>query len=388
MTVTGVTSPEFLGWLAGTAMLYRVVPVRWRAFVPTAATAGFLALIDLQSLMLLSAMACIVGAVARSRGRWRSPSLLGGVCLIVLVLVGFKVMAPSAGMSSLQNSVLIPLGISFYSFRCVHVLLELYLDEIHDLPPATLLHYLFFLPVIAAGPIHRYPAFAAEEPAALPWATVSEGLERILYGYAKVIVISNYLISIKLFPWVMNDLTTDGALYQYLDCVKIGLNIYFQFAGYSDIAIGFALLLGHRVMENFDNPLIRTNIAAFWRSWHISLSSWCREYVFAGTYAVSRQRWLGILATMLAIGLWHGITWNYLAWGLYHGCGILVWQQSQKLKLFERIGLKKLAPAEHLLGWFLTFNFVMLGFALTKESDLLASLDVFRTIFQGVLSGV
>lgn len=388
MTVTGVTSPEFLGWLAGTAMLYWIVPGRWRAFVPTTATAAFLALTDPRSLMLLSAMACIVGAAARTHGRWRSPSLLGGAFLIILVLVGFKALTPSAGSLSLQDTVLIPLGISFYSFRCVHVLLELYLDEIRDLPPATLLHYLFFLPVIAAGPIHRYPAFAAEEPGAVPWAAVSEGLERILYGYAKVIVISNYLISVKLFPWAMRGLATDDALYQYLDCVRIGLNLYFQFAGYSDIAIGFALLLGHRVMENFDNPLLRTNIAAFWRSWHISLSSWCREYVFAGTYALSRQRWLGILATMLAIGLWHGISWNYLAWGFYHGCGILVWQYSQKLQLFEHLGLAKLAPARHLLGWFLTFNFVMLGFALTKEPDLLASLDVFRTIFQGVLPGV
>lgn len=388
MTVTGVTSPEFLGWLAGTAVLYRIVPLRWRAIVPTAATVGFLALADPRSLALLAAMACIVGAAARAHGRWRSPSLLGGAFLIILVLVAFKAVTPLAGAPALQDSVLIPLGISFYSFRCVHVLLELYLDEIRDLPSVTLLHYLFFLPVIAAGPIHRYPAFAAKEPAVMTWSAVSEGLERILYGYAKVIVISNYLISIKLFPWLMDGLATDGALYQYLDCVRIGLNLYFQFAGYSDIAIGFALILGHRVMENFDYPLLRTNIAAFWRSWHISLSSWCREYVFAGTYAVSRQRWLGILATMLAIGLWHGITWNYLAWGLYHGCGILAWQYSQKLKLFERLGLTQVAPVGHLLGWFLTFNFVMLGFALTKEPDLLASLDVFRIIFQGVLPGV
>ena len=385
MTVTGPTSLAFFGWLVGTVALYWIIPMRARPFVPTAATVAFLALVDPRSLGLLSVMALMVIGAAQIHGRWRAVGLLGSSFLIILVLVLFKVLVPPTELSA-SDQILFPLGLSFYTFRCVHVLIEVYLEEIRDLSPVGLIHYLFFLPVIAAGPIHRYPAFAAEHDPTVNWANVSEGLERILYGYAKIVFIGNYVITQKLFPYLMQRLETDSALYQYLDCLKTGLNLYFQFAGYSDIAIGFALLLGHRIIENFDNPLIRTNIGAFWRCWHISLSSWCREYVFAGTYALSRQRWLGVLMTMIAIGLWHGITWNFLAWGFYHGCGILIWQQSQKLRLSERLGIRPPEVVRQSIGWILTFNFVMLSFALTKEPDLLSALEVYRIIFAGVVS--
>lgn len=383
MTVTGATSLAFFGWLVGTVALYWIMPMRVRPFIPTAATVVFLALVDPRSLGLLSVMALLVIGAAQIHGRWRALVLLGSASLILLVLVLFKVLVPPANLSA-SEQILFPLGLSFYTFRCIHVLIEVYLEEIRDLSPIGLIHYLFFLPVIAAGPIHRYPAFAAEREATVTWANASEGFERILYGYAKIVFVGNYLVNVIIFPILMQGLKHDSALYQYLDCLKTGLNLYFQFAGYSDIAIGFALLLGHRIIENFDNPLIRTNIGAFWRCWHISLSSWCREYVFAGTYAVSRQRWLGVLMTMIAIGLWHGITWNFLAWGFYHGCGILIWQQSQKLRLSERLGFRPPEPVRLLFSWILTFNFVMLGFALTKEPDLLSALEVYKIIFTGV----
>ena len=215
---------------------------------------------------------------------------------------------------------------SFYALRCLHVLIESYLDEIQPPPPRELLAYLFFLPTIVAGPVHRYPPFAAQEPPSIDGPRVSEALERILYGYAKIVVISNYLLSAKLFPALKQQVAASSAAYQYLDCLDFGLNLYFQFSGYSDIAIAFALLLGRTVMENFDWPLLRTNLVDFWRTWHISVTSWCRHYVFTGVYAASRQRWLGMVATMLAIGLWHGLTLNFVAWGLYHGLGIVATQ--------------------------------------------------------------
>ena len=160
-------------------------------------------------------------------------------------------------------------------------------------------------------------------------------------------------------------------LIEYLECVAFGANIYFQFAGYSSVAIGFALLLGFRIIENFDHPFLRPNISAFWRCWHISLSSWCRDYVYMPVAASTRSVALGAVASMVVIGLWHEISLRYLAWGLYHAGGILVWQGFQRVKRRlprTRAQWARLAATAAAVA--LTFNFVMLSFAITKEASL------------------
>ena len=210
---------------------------------------------------------------------------------VVAVLFVFKALDPDRGW--LARGSIIPLGLSFYALRCIHVLIESSLEEIPPPPARDLLAYLFFLPTFVAGPVHRYPPFAAQEPPSIDGPRVSEALERILYGYAKIVVISNYLLSAKLFPALKQQVAASSAAYQYLDCLDFGLNLYFQFSGYSDIAIAFALLLGRWVMENFDWPLLRTNLVDFWRTWHISVTSWCREYVFTGVYAASPSAMAG-----------------------------------------------------------------------------------------------
>ena len=153
--------------------------------------------------------------------------------------------------------------------------------------------YLFFPATIFAGPIHRYPAFVSETEVRIDAQKVANGLERILYGYATIAILSNYLLSDLIMPYLFTGATEGSAAFHYLDALNHGATIYLQFAGYSDIAIGFALLLGHRVIENFNWPFLRTDISAFWRSWHISLSSWCREYVFTAVHALTRN---GVLA--------------------------------------------------------------------------------------------
>ena len=137
------------------------------------------------------------------------------------------------------------------------------------------------------------------------------------------------------------------------------------------------------MIENFDWPLLRTNLLDFWRTWHISVTSWCREYVFTGVYAAARQRWLGLVATMLAIGLWHGLTLNFVAWGLYHGLGIVAtqWWSNSVLRRQRFSGAAGLAVSA--AGWFVTFNFVIIGFAWTKEPDLASSLAVLRLLLTG-----
>jgi alginate O-acetyltransferase complex protein AlgI len=167
----------------------------------------------------------------------------------------------------------------------------------------------------------------------------------------------------------------------YLGCVQYGLNLYLQFSGYSDIAIGIAMLVGYRVPENFNWPFIATNIQTFWSRWHITLSHWCRDYVFQPVAAVSRSPHIGVIAAMLVLGMWHELSWRYLLWGAYHGLGLVVWRQFQTLKSSASFDFPpKLRPVGIVAGWFLTMNFVILSFALTRVHSLTDTWSIWMTI--------
>ena len=151
---------------------------------------------------------------------------------------------------------------------------------------------------------------------------LSEGLERLLYGMVKINFIGNYLLSFKLIQYADN--IDIPRLRVYLKLIAFTGNAYIQFSGFSDIAIGLGLIWGIRVMENFNWPFLATNMQEFWRRWHISLSSWCRDYIFQPIMAFSRNRWLALVASMLVLALWHDISWNYIFWGTFHSMLILL----------------------------------------------------------------
>ena len=314
----GVMNLGFLGWVAATVVLHWLAPGRLRPAVMILSTVGALAIADLRALLFLIGMTALTGAAVRASARWRDAAVLGAVASVLGVVLAFKLLETVPGEFA-SVSALIPLGLSFYSFRCAHLLIEVYLERIDPPGAADLIGYLFFPATIFAGPIHRYPAFVSDTRPGLDAQMVSDGLERILYGYAKIVILSNYLLSGHIMPYLFSGVGEGSAAYHYLDAFDHGATLYLQFAGYSDIAIGFALLLGKRVIENFNWPFLRTDITAFWRSWHISLSSWCREYVFTSVHAASRNGALAALATMLVIGLWHGATERSYLWTL-SGC--------------------------------------------------------------------
>jgi alginate O-acetyltransferase complex protein AlgI len=304
--------------------------------------------------------------------------------LVVLLLVGYKTAAARPALGA-PGAVIIPLGLSYYTFRCIHYLIEHYKARLAPHGFSQFVSYLFFYPTIIAGPIHRFNEFQ-RDLRRRRWdaRSFSLGCERILYGYAQIVVLGNWLVSVRLQQYIAGLDPSQQALVEYLECVMFGANIYFQFAGYSSVAIGFSLVLGFRIIENFDHPFIRPNIAAFWRCWHISLSSWCRDYVYVPVAASTRSVALGTVATMVVIGLWHELSPRYLAWGLYHAAGIVIWQAFQRVK--EHLPAAQ-APwargAASLAGVALTFNFVMLSFAITKEPTLVDAAGVFATILGG-----
>lgn len=224
---------------------------------------------------------------------------------------------------------LIPLGLSYYAFRQIHVAIECYKAEMQKPTLLAYLQYLLFLPVILIGPIHRMPDFQRSQRR-MKWnaSLYSDGLERILYGLVKIDFLGNFLFSTQLTQIARG--VHSHALRLYLEVIAFTGNTYFQFAGFSDLAIGAGLLWGIRVMENFNAPFMATNMQDFWRRWHISLSSWCRDYVFQPLAALSRNRWIALISAMLVLALWHEISLRYIVWGSVQAILILLTVYSRK----------------------------------------------------------
>lgn len=272
-----------------------------------------------------------------------------------------------------------PLGLSYYAFRQIHYGLEYYKGRLprHDF--SDFVAYLFFLPTLLIGPIHRFPQFVRDR-FRQRWdpALFSLGLQRILYGFSKALLIGNLLITNYFPQWTAPIADSSLWLATYLHMLEYTLSAYFIFAGFSDVAIGCSYLFGHRVMENFNAPFLADNINEFWNRWHISLSSWVKDYVFVPLSSLTRQPIIGILATMLVIGLWHEISWRYIVWGGFHGLGIAVWHLYKDSEL-----------AKKLSGWsgyryayiFLTFHFVMLSFTFIREGSWTAVARVWAILF-------
>jgi alginate O-acetyltransferase complex protein AlgI len=212
---------------------------------------------------------------------------------------------------------------------------------------------------------------------------ISQGLERILYGYFKIVFLANFLVSNWFYNQIVPLHSTSPSLFHYLDGLKYGVNLYFQFSGYSDVAIGFSLIMGFRVIENFNYPFLATNINDFWLRWHISLSGWCRDYIYVPVASLTRKPVFAIISSMVILGLWHEVSWQYLIWALYHGAGIAIWHGFQRLKPgFPSVtGSKAGLTATRIFSNFLTMNFVIIGFLIVKEPTLSESMSVIKELF-------
>jgi alginate O-acetyltransferase complex protein AlgI len=365
-------SITWLGWLLGTVAVYWLLPAGARNGFLVGVTATFLAIhaaLSLAILSLFTLLLYLITRVDRPRAAWSTAT--AAVMLVTLVL--FKLLAVSK-VDNVVIDTIIPLGLSYYTFRCLHVLFNHYRGTSAKMGLGELLAYLFFLPTIVVGPIHRAPEFVRDHRS-LHWSgeKISEGIERIVGGYFKIAVLGNFLVTAKLGEVLQSIDPQHTFLIQYLRMVRMGLNLYLQFSGFSDVAIGFALLLGYRVMENFRWPYFSVNIADFWRRWHISLTSWSRDYVYMPLLGATRRPHVATVASFVMIGLWHELSMRYLLWGLYHAAGVLVWQAWQRQKRRWKVPVAKTRTTKALangLAILFTVHFVWFGGALVNQSDL------------------
>jgi len=353
-----------LGCLVLTACCSWLLPRKAQPWGIVACTAAFLAYFSWTSLLILTVTSLAVFFLLK-RNKVHGAALLCAVGVISAIFVWFKLKGAAAG----SLAVVIPLGLSYYSFRQIHYLFESYKGKLEEHTLSDYLCWLYFLPTLHVGPIHRFPEFLRDlRRRRWDTAALSNGLERILYGYAKIVIVSNFLIA-KQFNLLVVQYSNSSHLWfaEYLKALSRWMNLYFQFSGYSDIAIGFSLIMGFRIMENFNFPFLARNIAEFWQRWHISLSSWCRDYVFTPMASVTRRPGISVLAAMLILGLWHEFSGRFVLWGLYNGVAIVLWHQFQNVK--------KVMPAWQNRWWLLfarsaavvaTFNFAVTSFPVTS----------------------
>lgn len=379
-------SIEWLFWMGATFSAYWLAPERWRQWVLVLITAAFLGLAAPLSLGILAAFTLVtwrVGVLPHVTGR----AMVAVTVAFVLVLGYFKLGVRGKGIDEIVSSGLIPLGLSYYTFRCLHFVYERYRGRFDGAGLDELVGYLFFLPTLVVGPIHRFGEYQRDiYRVRLEGRAIGEGLERILHGYVKIGFLANYLVGGKLGGWMAELPAEASALRTYLWIVQGGLNLYFQFSGFSDVAIGFARLLGFRVMENFAWPYLQPNISAYWRSWHISLTGWCRDYVYSAVVSATRSPALGAMMTLLAIGLWHELSLRFICWGLYHGIGLVAWQKFQDLKprltTVQSGGARSLL---HVLSVLATVHYVWFGLVIVREQDLSSVLRTWHSATLGFL---
>jgi D-alanyl-lipoteichoic acid acyltransferase DltB (MBOAT superfamily) len=295
----------------------------------------------------------------------RGALLAGSIATVVSGMLWFRPAHPPQATLGAASSVI---GLSYFSLKFIQHLVDAAAGRARDVGLVEFAGAVFFLPTFASGPIERSNELAEKLGAPLlPWRERVLGLERVVVGLGKKLLLANPLLEFA--QDTLRDPASGtrtlllGAIY------AVALGIYLDFAGYSDIAIGVSRCAGIQVRENFDWPYLRRNLHDLWANWHMSLTSWLRDFIFVPLARRLLRRTRRPLATqiaaqivtMLACGLWHGVAWNFVAWGLYHAAGLNVvsaWRQRRRT-----IARSVVRDSAATLATFHFFAFGMLIFA-------------------------
>ena len=277
-------------------------------------------------LILCALMNWLVGRGIDREGRGRTLWLVVGLILNLAILCTFKYLGFLAGVLAgigipLQvPEIALPIGISFYTFQSISYLVDVYRRESRAQKRFwDLLLYISMFPQLIAGPIVRYGTIAKEiNHRKVSWQDVADGSFRFLVGLGKKVILANQLseVSDQFLAGDLAGLTTAGA---WVGLLAFTLQIYFDFSGYSDMAIGIGRCLGFHFKENFDHPYCCNSITDFWRRWHMSLGSFFRDYLYIPLGGNRKHQIFNILVVWFLTGMWHGASWNFIFWGLYFG---------------------------------------------------------------------
>jgi len=390
-------SPLFLFlFLPATIVAYFVSPRTWRNGVLLCASVLFYAWGEARYLpLVLGSVAFnawiglrIAGANdANLRKRWLAVAVVGNLgALAVFKYANFAVanvnaIAPIFALGPIAlDAIPLPLGISFFTFHAISYVVDVYTRKAQPQRRiSTFALYILLFPQLIAGPIIRFRDVAGQldaHPARL--ADFAYGVRRFTLGLGKKVLIANTLgaAADRIFALPAAELTTPLA---WLGIACYTLQIYFDFSGYSDMAIGLMRMFGFRILENFNYPYISRSVREFWRRWHISLSNWFRDYLYiplGGNRSGQRRGYFNLVIVFLLCGLWHGASWPFVLWGVWHGAFLVL----------ERTRLGR--PLEHyrLLGHVYALAVVMGGWVLFRCDTVAHARDYYAALV-GVASG-
>lgn len=273
--------------------------------------------------------------------------------------------------------VILPIGISFYTFQLISYIVDVYRGEAKvQKNIIKLATYISLFPQLIAGPIVRYTTIENQlENREYNMKNFSIGVRRFIIGLGKKVMIANVMGNLINIFLVSDE---KSVLFYWLYAIDLMIQIYFDFSGYSDMAIGLGKMLGFDFPENFNYPYIATSITDFWRRWHISLSSWFRDYIYIplGGNRVSKLKWIrNIIIVWMLTGLWHGAEWNFVIWGLYFGVLLII----EKLFL-----LKWLQKIPKVISRIYTLFIVMISFIIFNGEGISTILENIGGLFKFV----
>jgi D-alanyl-lipoteichoic acid acyltransferase DltB (MBOAT superfamily) len=317
----------------------------------------------------------------------RKAFLVLGVVLNLGALATFKYLdfligtaETITGIALPRAQLVLPIGISFFSFQLISYLVDRMRNHAPVYPFRPFALFVLLFPHLIAGPIVRHnelvPQFADDPRRSGMWARISLGLVLFTMGLAKKVLLADRLAEIAdpLFRDAAHRGLTFGEAWSA--ALAFTFQLFCDFSGYTEMAIGIALLFGLLLPENFKRPYLSTNLREFWRRWHISLSNFIRDYLFiplGGSRAGPARYVVATMASMAICGLWHGAGWTYVVWGMWHGAGLVicrVWQ-----------GRKR--PMPSVIGWGITMAFVMAGWVLFRASDFRSAASILYSLIGG-----
>jgi len=395
----------FSRWTTGKQLFLAITSALMLLAIP-----GF----DLAALGLVIALSLLTYAIGA--GLLRSPTGLpdirrkaaagAGIAAVLAFLAFFKygfiqgLFLPVAGKGgNVSTDMIRMIGVSYFCFRMIHFLVESYRKKIKDLAPLAYVDYIIFFPAFISGPINRYNHFTSQvcSPTRSRLAAdLRAGGERIVHGLFKKLVLAQ-LLSPHILSTRPEALSGMGFFSAVLGLYAYALYFYFDFAGYTDLAIGCARLIGVELPENFNNPFFKRNIRELWTNWHMSLTSWLVDYIYWPIVRKFRSldyfrrhpvflSNLSMIITFIGCGMWHGETVHFILWGAYHGVGISI------LTIYQREKRKARSPflqkyfrskTSTVLGTILTFNFFAFGLSL-----FVLDIGKLRILAASILSGL
>ncbi|MCX6254893.1 MAG: hypothetical protein NTV31_10520 [Bacteroidia bacterium] len=354
-------STVFFAWVIVFTLIVWILPDKYTQFIIAAFGILFIFIIaPMAGIILLSeSLICYYTSKQHRNSQW-----IYTLISVSIVFIAFLICKYFAS----KNSFVFPLGISYFTFRLIHYVQEGYKNRLREHSFTEFLAYITFFPTYIIGPINLFPEFI-QNLRRRKWSgsLFSYGLERMIYGYAQLIIIGNFVINFLLKNWISSNIvSTSKFISLCVHSIQLWLDLYVRFSAYTSIAIGIAAMAGFIVPENFNYPFFATNIREFWQRWHMSLTNWCREYIYKPVAAITRNPFLAIGATMITIGIWHELSFRYILWGFYHSLGIIIFEKYSLIKTGKLAQNKIMMTASKITGAFSTLIFVILSFPVTS----------------------